>query len=454
MARHFSNEPDARIIATVQPIEAAVLLVVMSIAVVILALWFVSNSGAFAPAIWSKMTANTAAGMLLSSLNLMLTREQSSLAARRFGLGIAAIVLALGLFTLAEYATRIPLSIDIWLPHDQHALHPGRPSSQTAVEFTLLALCLMTLHITKSRWSILSDILALMFTGLTFVMFGGRVYGAMGLVGNNVTNVMAPHTLFCFFCLSAVVIKRRAEQASLLAVLINVGIGSRIIRLILPAAVFIPFIFLGVDLYFIQSRVLSAPYAHAIASASASTLVLCIVTWMGWRINNMERALRDLSLTDELTGIYNRRGFYFLGQQAIRDADRANSRLAVFFFDLDGLKHVNDMLGHEVGSDMIQAFATILTNVFRKADILGRVGGDEFAVITNLDRSVMPEDIFQRLAFLTAAFNHMDERKFQLSFSVGYAQLHQGHPETLDDLVTRADAMMYQDKAKKKLLAG
>jgi diguanylate cyclase (GGDEF)-like protein len=453
MRRNFSNEPDARLLAVVQPIEAIVLLVVTSISVVVLALWFIPSFDAFVPSIWAKMTANTAVGMLLSSLSLALTRKQSSLMARRVGFAMASIVLALGLFTLAEYAIHISFSIDTWLPYDQHALHPGRPSPQSASEFTLLALCLMTVHMTKSRWAILGDILALMFTCLTFVMFGGHVYGAMSLVGNNATNLMAPHTLFSFFCLSAVVIIRRAEQGELLAVLINVGIGSRIIRLILPAAIFVPFVFLAVDVYLIQSGVMSEPYAHAIASASASTLILCIVTWMGWRINKMERDLRDLSLTDELTGIYNRRGFYFLGQQAIREADRADGRLTLFFFDLDGLKRVNDMLGHEIGSDLIRAFAKILVSGFRKADIVGRVGGDEFAVITVRDRGARLDDILRRLASLAATFNDRDEKIFKISFSVGYAELNPDRLETLDDLVVRADAMMYQDKAKKKLIA-
>jgi diguanylate cyclase (GGDEF)-like protein len=453
MGRHFSNEPDGRILAVMRPVESVVLLTVICIAASVLALWFNPRFDIYVPPVWAKMTANTAVGMLLSVASLLRARRQSSWAERRIGFATAALVLALSLVTLAEYMTHISLSIDTWLPHDQYALYPGRPSPQTASEFILLALCLLTMHMSKSRWAVLADILTLMFTCLTFVMLGGHVYGAMAFVGTNETNVMAPHTLFCFFCLSAVVTMRRAEQGKLLAVLINVGIGSRIIRLILPVAIFVPFIFLAVDVYIIKAGVLTEAYTHAITSASASTLILCIVAWMGWRINSMERDLRDLSLSDELTGIYNRRGFYFLGQQAIRETDRAESRLVLFFFDLDGLKHVNDAIGHEAGSDMIRAFAKILSNAFRKADIVGRVGGDEFAVITIQDNDIKLYDILQRLVSLTDAYNAADGRIFRLRFSVGHVELNPDFPETLDDLIMRADAMMYQDKAHKKLLA-
>jgi diguanylate cyclase (GGDEF)-like protein len=453
MGRHFSNEPDVHVLAVMRPVEAVVLLTVICIAVFILGLWVMPGFDALGPPVWAKMTANTAVGMLLSVSSLMLARRQSSVAERWLGFATASIVLVLSLVTLAEYVTHISLSIDTWLPHDQHALHQGRPSPQAASEFTLLALCLLTMHMSKSRLAILADILALIFSCLTFVMFGGHLYGAIDLVGESATDLMAPQTLFCFFCLSAVVTIRRAEKGRLLAVLINVGIGSRIIRLILPAAIFLPFIFLGVDIYIIKARMLTEPYAHAITSASASTLILCIVTSMGWRINSMERDLRDLSLSDELTGIYNRRGFYFLAQQAIREADRSDSRLVLFFFDLDGLKHVNDALGHEAGSDMIRAFAKILSSGFRKADIVGRVGGDEFAVITTRDHDVRLNDILQRLASLTAAFNDVDGKIFRLSFSVGHVELNPDCQETLDDLIMRADIMMYRDKANKKLLA-
>jgi len=192
-------------------------------------------------------------------------------------------------------------------------------------------------------------------------------------------------------------------------------------------------------------------YAESVTSAFAAIVLLCVLIWTGWQINALERDLRDMSLTDELTGVFNRRGFYFLGQQAILEAQHAHSGLSLFFFDLDGLKNVNDVFGHETGSEMIKAFAIVLTTTFRKSDIIGRVGGDEFAVITIRDDTLWIDNIYTRLSHLTEAHNNDASRTYRLSFSSGYAELKHGQADTLDTMVTRADGLMYQDKAKKKL---
>ena len=162
-----------------------------------------------------------------------------------------------------------------------------------------------------------------------------------------------------------------------------------------------PFILLGAESYLITTKTMDVVYAQSVTAAVTAVLMLRLLTWTGWRINALERDLRDMSLTDELTGVFNRRGFYFLGQQAIREAQRAHSGLSLFFFDLDGLKHVNDLLGHEAGSEMIKAFAGVLAGTFRKSDIIGRVGGDEFAVITIRDDARWIDTIASRLDQLT-----------------------------------------------------
>jgi diguanylate cyclase (GGDEF)-like protein len=264
---------------------------------------------------------------------------------------------------------------------------------------------------------------------------------------------MAPQTLLAFICLLAAVVILRAEQGDLFAVLVNRGIGSRIVRSLMPFAILVPFLFLSAETFFRENGTFSAPYAEALASAAASILTICAVTWMGWRINGLERDLRDQSLTDDLTGTYNRRGFYFLGFQAVREAERARNGLAIFFFDLDGLKRVNDAHGHEIGSEMIRNFAGILNATFRKSDIVGRIGGDEFAVITIRDGNMWIDAVYARLNQLAEAHNTTNGQLYHLGFSSGHAELALGKHETLEDIITRADAMMYADKAAKKLAA-
>jgi diguanylate cyclase (GGDEF)-like protein len=452
MARHFSNEPSGRVLAVMKPMAATTLGLAAAIGAVVLALWF-TPVFTLLPPVWSKMTANSATAMILSAFCLTCSFRKRPEHWRIAGIAAAVLVLLLGTLTLAEYLVHIQLGIDRILPNNPHIAYPGRPSPQTAFGFTMLGITMLTLRQTKNLWSRLCDLTALASVALNLVMLGGHVYGSVDTGNLGDANLMAPQTLLAFFCLSTAVVTLRAEQGDWFAVLVNRGIGSRIVRAIMPFAILVPFLFLSAETFFRENGTFSAPYAEALASAAASILTLCVVTWMGWRINSLERDLRDQSLTDELTGTYNRRGFYFLGFQAVREAERARNGLAVFFFDLDGLKRVNDVHGHEIGSEMIKAFAGILNTTFRKSDIVGRVGGDEFAVITIRDGSMWIDGVYARLNQLANAHNNTNGQIYRLSFSIGHAELALGKHETLEDIITRADTMMYADKAAKKLAA-
>ena len=440
-------------LATLQKIETAALLIAALIALVILQLWFYPQLDRFAPAFWSKMTANTAAAMLVAVGALSLSMRQGPAFQRHAGMALGAIVLTLSTLTLVEYIGHVSFGIDTLLPHRLNGPYPGRPTPQGALAFTLLGLSAVCLRQCKNLRSRVADIAALLFLTLNFVILGGDFFGAIEHVSIYSRIIMSPQTLLAFFCLNTVIVLRRAEHGDLLAVLVNIGIGSRMVRLILPLVLVMPFILLGAAAYMVNSRSMNVIYAESLTAAFAAVLTLCLLTWSGWRINALERDLRDLSLTDELTGVFNRRGFYFLGRQTVREAQRARSGLSVFFFDLDGLKLVNDVLGHEAGSEMIGSFATVLNNSFRKSDIIGRVGGDEFAVITIRDNAMWIESIRARLRQFTDAHNGDASRNFRLSFSTGYAELSHGQIDTLDAMITRADGLMYEEKAKKKLAA-
>ena len=95
----------------------------------------------------------------------------------------------------------------------------------------------------------------------------------------------------------------------------------------------------------------------------------------------MEEDMRSLSLRDELTGLYNRRGFITLAAQELKMADRLKRGIFVLYADLDGLKAINDTLGHKEGDMAIKDAAVVLKETFRNSDIIGRIGGDEFVII-------------------------------------------------------------------------
>ncbi len=163
-----------------------------------------------------------------------------------------------------------------------------------------------------------------------------------------------------------------------------------------------------------------------------------------------ERELRSLSvemeqlaLTDELTGLRNRRGFLVLADQALRMARRARARCVLVFCDLDGLKRVNDTRGHAAGDALIADAAKVLGQVFRESDVVARVGGDEFAVFAVHD---VASTLNSRLAAAIERFNAQAVPSMRISMSIGIEEL-QGRSETpLDVLLTRADRAMYERK--------
>ncbi len=165
--------------------------------------------------------------------------------------------------------------------------------------------------------------------------------------------------------------------------------------------------------------------------------------------------LAELSLTDELTGLYNRRGFMTLGEQQLRLADRLAQRFVLIFADLDGMKEVNDRYGHREGDRLLVLAAEILRRVFRSSDIVGRLGGDEFGVIALGTPGETIDGVLGRLAGEVDRVNAGGEgRPWRLSFSVGVAGLDPGRAESLEALLGLADEAMYRQKAAKKNLSG
>lgn len=169
------------------------------------------------------------------------------------------------------------------------------------------------------------------------------------------------------------------------------------------------------------------------------------------RTQELEQALeqiRHLSLTDELTGLYNRRGFNLLAGQTLRRAARSGDVCTVAFMDLDGLKQINDRYGHDAGDVMIVSAARVMQQTFRESDIVARFGGDEFCVFAVGENS--GDDCFQqRLQQALDNFNRTSGQPFALSCSLGIVHGPARRNDSLDDLVRRADKRMYEMKAAK-----
>ena len=162
-----------------------------------------------------------------------------------------------------------------------------------------------------------------------------------------------------------------------------------------------------------------------------------------------EAALQSLSLVDELTGLYNRRGFLAVTEQHL-DSIRRNEKVPVILYaDLDGLKEINDSLGHQEGDRALVTAAELFKDTFRNADVVARLGGDEFVVLAAIDPSEEPETLTRRLQDKFSISNKRRNRVYDLSISVGLAHFDDEENHSIEELMARADRAMYEDKRRK-----
>jgi len=165
----------------------------------------------------------------------------------------------------------------------------------------------------------------------------------------------------------------------------------------------------------------------------------------------MREELRQLSLHDQLTDLYNRRGFCLIAEQMIRLAVREKRTLFLMYIDLDGMKLINDTLGHQEGDAALCDLAEVLRITFRKSDIIGRLGGDEFAVMGFSDGNSPAGLLENRFNENILAHNASGLRAFTLSASIGADFCCPGEETTLESLLEHADKLMYAQKRTRRV---
>ncbi len=165
--------------------------------------------------------------------------------------------------------------------------------------------------------------------------------------------------------------------------------------------------------------------------------------------HRLQKNLHSLSLLDDLTGLHNRRGFRALAEQHLRLIRRKGAALLIYL-DLDNLKAVNDTFGHLEGNRALLETAVILRSCFRQADIVARMGGDEFCVLMTDARQDTAQEVRRRLAQRLERTNAIPGRRYQLSLSVGIANVPVTSQPVLEELLNLADALMYEQKRAKQ----
>ncbi len=188
-----------------------------------------------------------------------------------------------------------------------------------------------------------------------------------------------------------------------------------------------------------------SPVIGSKGNISAVTVVSKKIT----ELKNMQEELRTLSLTDALTGLYNRRGFMTLAEQHLKIANRLKSKMFMLYADLDNLKHINDTFGHQEGDTALKETAQILRETFREADIVSRIGGDEFVVMPIEGSQRSAEAVNSRLQ-KNLDLSNKNNKKYTLSLSIGITPYDPEYPVTLEELLFQGDKLMYDQKIRKK----
>jgi diguanylate cyclase (GGDEF)-like protein len=167
-------------------------------------------------------------------------------------------------------------------------------------------------------------------------------------------------------------------------------------------------------------------------------------------LRQAQETLRTLSLTDDLTGLYNRRGFYTLAEQHLKSARRANRDASLIYADMDGLKSINDTHGHEEGSLALKKIADILRSTFRSSDIIARIGGDEFVIFETYAGPNHAQSSVSRLKENLRRCNAENAHPYELSLSIGIVESDLDDNSTVELLLTRGDKLMYEEKRSKR----
>jgi diguanylate cyclase (GGDEF)-like protein/PAS domain S-box-containing protein len=165
-------------------------------------------------------------------------------------------------------------------------------------------------------------------------------------------------------------------------------------------------------------------------------------------LKQLEQRMQALSTHDELTGLYNRRGFAGLAEHRLKLAERQGSGVTLLFADLDNLKRINDAHGHLAGDRTIRAAGRILAQACRESDIVVRLGGDEFAILLADAAAESAAGIIARIGEQVGRHNAGNAGMPPLSLSIGVGSCTGSENCSIDQLIARADAAMYESKAR------
>jgi diguanylate cyclase (GGDEF)-like protein len=443
-----SNPPDPQILNALGVVHRGLLALVTALSAISLLGWLIPSLGRLIP-LWGTTKANNAFMILLCSVAIFLSEPRRTKNVVDAGRVLAGIATLFAGFLIFERVAGITLPIDTFLAADAFSPHPGRVSVEGCITLLLLGFVVVNLRARGRRMAYVVDGTTLCIIFLMLAFASRYVFGLMPVPGEPAFAPMSLQTFVCLSILTWLVVNRRAEYGAL-SVLLGSQIGAKTARYAAPCALLLPFIFAFGRIMVVRFHLLSETSSTAAATSLLSVFAFFLVLALSRKTNELEDAIRNLSIRDELTSLYNRRGFYVLAEQALLLAQRAGEPFFVLFIDVDDLKKTNDTLGHDAGSELLCATAILLQQTFRETDVIGRIGGDEFVVAGRVDSNDAGSNPVYRLEQAVIREAYLSVRQFPLSFSLGYVQSDPNRSENLEQLLQRADMIMYAAKRNKK----
>ncbi|MDE3186689.1 MAG: GGDEF domain-containing protein [Acidobacteriota bacterium] len=443
------GQPDPIIIHGLVLIQQVCLALVAQVAAVTLAVVLFKPLARVLPVDSPGVRILFALASLSSTLSIFLSdakRSRRSVQLSRFFSVLTALI---ALAVICASAFHVPS--DLYVLMNAGGASPGNDSMVLwpATGFALLGVLMIPTPASNAIVTHLADICNWGLCLLTLSLFSQYMFSVLHIYGVPTVHFTSPVTLACLVPLTVVATLRQAEHGAF-SIFLGYGFGGKIARFLSPIIILLPFLREAARARLIGAHLIPASYVVAVLTSMSTGLAFVLLLFLAWRLNQMERKIYDFSLRDELTGLYNLRGFYILAEQGLRMANRSQMPFSVMFLDLDNLKEINDRLGHGTGSMALVETAKLLNTTFRETEVIGRVGGDEFVVAGTFDQSACGK-ILDRLYADTMLYNAKTSERFILSFSVGCATSESSRRQSLSDLVAHADNAMYAEKRSKKV---
>jgi diguanylate cyclase (GGDEF)-like protein len=433
------GQPDPALLQKLALIDFVYLAVVGFIACLGLGAWLVPPVGHAYLGGWMPMRPQTALAALLCSLSLILTLPRFSGPAVRLGQVCGGLAGLVSLVALTEFLVHFSDGLTSF-----STAHPARMPPHTSFAFLLLSVAAVLLRSRKGFASHLADACVCGFGLLVLIIVSGDLYGALRLFGNPPGIPVSLLTLLAMALLAFVAFTRRAEFGVFNTIL-RTGLGGKIARVVAPLALLVPFLPEPARVEAIRAGLMRAEYASAIVTSVVAMLGFAVLVFMAREIYDLEKKVRDLSVRDELTGLYNRRGFHLVAWQALRQARRSSLPFSVLFIDMENLAEINLSLGYRAGSESLTEMAELLQAAFRETDVVGRIGGAQFAMAGLFNRQAIAT-IVLRLKEAANYRNSNPGRPFSLLFSIGSVTSESSQGESLEELLARADQATHPER--------